>query len=158
MTAMKISPTKSSACLILFAALMSCGFDGDELREYLPSEVATAQSLYNERDILFCAVSIYRVPDEPELEHLPLSKPNRSTTDWLPLPLDGKVEYGSFAAQALFDGNDCFDSEARQITGLDKLSEYYSSENSGFFIELRHDLVLVHDTELDLIVISSRAR
>ncbi len=86
------------------------------------------------------------------------SKPNRSTTDWLSLPLDGKVEYGSFAAQALFDGNECFDSEARQITGLDKLSEYYTSDNSGFFIELRHNLVLVHDTELDLIVISSRAR
>lgn len=155
---MELLSTKSSVCLVLISILAACGFDGDELREYLPSEVATAPSLYNERDILFCAVSIYQVPDESDFEHLPLSKPNQSTTDWLPLPFDGKVKYESFAAQALFDGNDCFDNEAMQITGFDKLSEYYSSEHGGFFIELKHDLVLIHDTELDLIVISSRAR
>ena len=146
-----------SLCALVFS-LTACRFDGDELREYLPTEVAHAPSLYNERDILFCAVSIYQVPDQADFERLPLAKPNRSTTDWLQLPLDGKVDYGSFAAQALFDGNECFDNEAKHITGLDKLSEYYSSERQGFFIELHHDLILVHDIKLDLIVISSRAR
>ncbi len=138
--------------------LTSCGFDGDELREYLPPEVADAPSIYNERDILFCAVSIYQLANDTQNADLPFSRPNRSTTDWLQLPLEGKVDYGSFSAQALFDGNECFDREAQNIIGLRTLSEYYSSERQGFFIELRHDLILVHDTERNLIIISSRAR
>ena len=68
------------------------------------------------------------------------------------------MDYGSFAAQALFDGNECFDREAQDITGLRKLSEYYSSEQQGYFIEVRHNLIVVHDTERNLIIISSRAR
>ena len=155
---MSFSLFRNSSLFALVFSFTACGFDGDELREYLPAEVAKAPSLYNERDILFCAVSIYQVPDEADFERLPLSKPNRSTTDWLSLPLDGKMDFGSFAAQALFDGDSCLDTEAKQILGLDRLSEYYSSNRQGFFIELRHDLILVHDTELDLIVISSRAR
>ena len=138
--------------------LTSCGFDGDELREYLPLEVADAPSIYNERDILFCAVSVYQLANDTQNTDVPFSRPNRSTTDWLQLPLEGKVDYGSFSAQALFDGNECFDREAQNIIGLRKLSEYYSSERQGFFIEIRHDLILVHDTERNLIIISSRAR
>ena len=149
---------RNFGCFLSIAVMGACGFDGDELRKYLPSEVAAASSLYNERDILFCAVSIYQVPEEADFDNLPLSKPSDSTTDWLPLPLEGKVEDGSFAAQALYDGDECFDSAARQILGFEKLSEYYSSDKQGFFIELRHDLILIHDTDLDLIVISSRAR
>ncbi len=81
----------------------------------LPVEVANAPSLYNERDILFCAVSIYQVPDEMEFEQFPLTKPRRSTTDWLRLPVGENIDFGSFAAQALYDGDDCFDREARHI-------------------------------------------
>ncbi len=149
---------KNSWLYALVLSVTACGFDGDELREYLPLETANATSLYNERDILFCAVSIYQVPDEMDFEQLPLSKPSRATTDWLRLPLDGKIDYGSFAVQALYAGDECFDNEARRITGLNKLSNYYSSERQGFFIELRHDLILVHDTDLDVIIISSRPR
>ena len=138
--------------------LTSCGFDGDELREYLPPEVTDAPSIYNERDILFCAVSIYQLANDTQNADVPFSRPNRSKTDWLQLPLEGKVDYGSFAAQALFDGNECFDREAQDIIGLRKLSEYYSSEQQGFFIEVRPDLIVVHDTERNLIIISSRAR
>ncbi len=136
----------------------ACSFDGEELRKYLPPEIADAPVLYSERDILFCAVAIYQLSDDTDLDGLPFSKPDRSTMDWLQLPLEGKVDYGSFVAQALFDGNDCFDREAQRITGLSQLSEYYSSERTGFFIELRHNLVLVHDTALNVIIISSRAR
>jgi hypothetical protein len=142
----------------LALGLTACGFNGEELRKYLPVEVANAPSLYNESDILFCAVSIYQVPDEMEFQQFPLTKPRRSTTDWLRLPVGENIDFGSFAAQALYDGDDCFDREAMRITGLDELSDYYSSERQGFFVELRHDLILVHDTELDLIIISSRAR
>lgn len=156
--AARFSWIRNSCLNALVFGLAACGFDGDELREYLPVEVANAPSLYNERDILFCAVSIYQVPDEMDFEQFPLSEPNRSTTEWLRLPLDGKVDFGSFAAQALYSGDDCFDDEARRITGLGRLSDYYSSERKGLFIELRHDLILVHDTELDLIIISSRPR
>ena len=138
--------------------LTSCRFDGDQLREYLPLEVADASSIYSERDILFCAVSIYELADTPTNTDVPFSIPNRSTTDWLQLPLEGKVDYGSFAAQALFDGNECFDRKAQNITGLPKLSYYYSSDQQGYFIEIRHDLILVHDTVRNLIIISSRAR
>ncbi|MBM1556798.1 hypothetical protein JQV19_09070 [Sulfitobacter mediterraneus] len=136
--------------------LTSCGFDGDQLREYLPSEIADAPSIYNERDIFICAVSIYQLEDGPPYTEMPFSKPTRSTSDWLQLPLEGKVDYGSFAAQALSYGNECFDSEAQKITGLRILLEYYSSNRKGYFIEVRHDLILVHDTERRLIIISSR--
>lgn len=62
----------------LIFGLNACGFDGDELREYLPTEVRNAISLYNERDLLFCAVSIYQVPDQTDFEQIPLTEPNRS--------------------------------------------------------------------------------
>lgn len=139
-------------------SLSACGFDADELREYLPPEIANAPGLYAERGILFCAVAIYQLPKDTALDDIPLSKPDLSTSDWRSLPFEGKVEVGSFAAQALFDGDGCFDHEAKRITGLSRLSEYYSSERTGFFIELGHDLVLVHDTGLNVVIISSRAR
>ena len=139
-------------------ALSACRFDGDELREYLPSEVSDATSTYNERGLLVCAVSIYQLPDAAQSMDLPLSVPNRSTSDWAQLPLDGKVDVVSFAAQALFDGDRCFDREAQIVTGLTKLSEYYSAKHKGYFIEIKSDLILVHDTERNLIIISSRAR
>lgn len=144
----------------LILALNACGFDGDELREYLPPEVMNATSLYNERDLLFCAISIYQVPDQVDFEQLPLTKPSRSSTDWMSLPIQNEaaVIEESFAVQALFQGDDCFDSEAKRITGLGKLSDYYSTERPGFFIELRHDLILIHDLERSLVIISSRAR
>lgn len=141
----------------LIVCVTSCGFDGDVMRKYLPSEVSDAPSVYNERNILFCAVSIYELSENADFESLPLSKPSQSTTEWQRLPLDGNIET-DFAVQALFNGDECFDSEAQRITGLSRLSEYYSSERQGFFIELRHDLVLVHDTALNSIIISSRAR
>ena len=137
--------------------LTSCGFDGDELREYLPPEVVDAPSIYNERDIFVCAVSIYQLANDTQNANVPFSRPNRSTTDWLQLPVEGKVDDGSFAARAIFDGNECFDREAQDIIGLRKLSEYYSSEQQGFFIEVHYDLILVHDTERNLIIISSSA-
>ncbi|MGB0913119.1 MAG: hypothetical protein ACPGSW_06005 [Phaeobacter italicus] len=155
---MKFLRARQFLVLVAAITLTACNFDGDELREYLPSEVSSAQSIYNERDILFCAISIYQLSDSAQHMDLPLSTPDRSTSEWLELPLDGKVDFSSFAAQALFDGNDCFDREAQEITGLTKLSEYYSANRKGYFIEIRRDLILVHDTARDLIIISSRAR
>ncbi len=138
--------------------LSACSFDGEELRKYLPVETAEAPVLYSEREI-FCAVAIYQLPDGIEPDDLPFSEPDRSTSEWLELPLDGHVDVEtSFAAQALFNGDDCFEREAQQITGLSKLSEYYSSERTGYFIEVRHDLILVHDTTLNMIILSSRPR
>ena len=144
----------------LIFGLNACGFDGDELREYLPTEIRNATSLYNERDLLFCAVSIYQVPDQTDFEQLPLTEPNRSSTNWIPLPVNnaGTAIEESFAAQAVFDGDECFDSEAKRITGLKKLSDYYSTERQGFFIGSRPDLILIHDLERSLIIISSRSR
>ncbi|MEM9477989.1 MAG: hypothetical protein AAGA71_22135 [Pseudomonadota bacterium] len=145
--------------IAVLMGISACSFDGEELRKYLPVEIAEAPVLYSERDILFCAVAIYQLPEGIEQDDLPLSEPDRSTSEWLELPLDGQVDVEtSFATQALFNGDDCFESEAQQITGLSKLSDYYSSERTGFFIEVRHDLILVHDTTLDMIIISSRAR
>lgn len=155
---MRLSQTKKIWFYGLAFGLTACDFSGDELREFLPLEVANAPSIYNERDILFCAVSIYQVPDENSFEQLPLAKSERSRSDWLRLPLNGNADYGSFAAQALYAGDDCFDSEAKRITGMDQLSNYYSSERNGFFVELGHNLILVHDTDFDLIIISSRSR
>jgi hypothetical protein len=155
---MRVSQLKTCLPYVLVFGLAACGFDGNELRRYLPTEVRNAISLYNERDLLFCAVSIYQLPEAADLEDLPLTKPSEATTDWLELPLAGKIDYGSFASQALYDGDNCFDNEAIQIMGMGKLSEYYSSERQGYFVEVRHDLILVHDTELNLIVISGRAR
>ncbi|MEP5762768.1 MAG: hypothetical protein ABJ327_26305 [Litoreibacter sp.] len=144
----------------LILALNACGFDGDELREYLPPEVMDATSLYNERDLLFCAVSIYQVPDQIDFEQLPLTEPNRSSTNWLQLPVNdaATVIEEDLTAQALFYGDECFDSEAKRITGLRNLSDYFSTERKGFFIGLRPDLILVHDLERSLIIISSRPR
>ena len=160
MVALVGSGGKFTFVFTLILTLNACGFDGDELREYLPPEVTNATSLYNERDILFCAVSIYQVPDQADFVQLPLTEPYRSSTDWIPLPVnnEGTVIEQSFAVQALFHGDECFDSEAKLLTGLGKLSDYYSTERQGFFIELRHDLILIHDLERSLIIISSRAR
>lgn len=138
--------------------LAACSFDGEVLREYLPSEVSKAPSIYNKRDILVCALSIYQLPGSAQHMDVPLSKPDHSSSDWFQLPLAGKVEYASFATQALFDGNECFDLEAQRITGLRQLSEYYSADQQGYFIELRDSLILVHDIVRNMIIISSRAR
>ena len=140
---------------LTFAA---CRFDGDELREFLPIEVSSSPSIYNERDLLLCAVSIYQLTDSAKLMDIPLSKPKRSTSEWQQLPMIGKVDFGSYATQSVFDGNNCFDRAAQEITGLTKLSEYYSSDQQGHFIEIGYDLVLVHDSARSLIIISARAR
>jgi len=42
---------------ITLMSLASCGFNGDVLRKFLPGEVANAEAIYNERDLLICAVS-----------------------------------------------------------------------------------------------------
>lgn len=145
--------------IAVLMGISACSFVGEELRKYLPVEIAEAPVLYSERDILFCAVAIYQLPEGIESDDLPLSEPDGSTSEWLELPLDGQVDVEiSFATQALFDGDNCFDSDAQQVTGLSKLSDYYSSERTGFFIEVRQDLILVHDTTMNMIVISARAR
>ena len=141
----------------LIVVVFASRFDGDVLREYLPEEVSSSASVFNERNLARCAISIYEIDNDFDLGNLPFSKSELASTDWLRLPVKGKLDEGSYAVQALYDGDDCFDSDAQRILKLRKLSEYYTSERMGFFLELRPYLILIHDIENDVIVISARS-
>lgn len=155
---MKFFDRKGLLYFSLFCLFSCDDFDGDVLRKYLPQEVADAPVIYNERDILFCAVSIYRAPKNQIRSSKPLSKPNRSSSDWMVLPIKGKMKSGSFGEQALSDGDDCMEKEAQRILGFDTLTERYWNAGRGYFIEVNHDLILIHDTDLNLFIVSARAR
>lgn len=153
---------RSRLSLFLFLgaaiALTACRFNGEVFRSHLPTEVSGAPSIYNERGLVFCAVSIYSLPDSIQRMDTPLSTPDHATSDWMQLPLEEKVDYGSLVAQALESGDACFDKEAQRITGFAELSEYFSTNRPGYFIQVESDLILVHDITRSLVIVSANAR